>query len=50
MQKFFILMVLLFVCSSCVSRTVTEPDSLTGTGTEVVEDKLIWFWQPEFYR
>jgi len=45
------LIALLLLCSACVSRTYTTPSELTGRETDVITDeKLIWFWQSEFYE
>ncbi len=50
-KKIILLFGLLLVCSSCVSRTVTTPDALTGTRKELTSDKkLIWFWQDDFSK
>jgi hypothetical protein len=49
-KKLFVL-ILLLLCSACVSRTIIAADNLTGEKKEVIKDqKLIWFWQSEFYQ
>ena len=47
-MKILCCILFLILCTSCVSRTVTAPDSLSGTQKEVVKKDLIWFWEAEF--
>jgi hypothetical protein len=46
----FYLSVLMLFCSSCVSRTISEPTGLNEDGRPdpVKETKLIWIWEKEF--
>jgi hypothetical protein len=45
----FFSLLLLLLCSSCVSRTVRSQSDMPGETTkEIVEKKIIWIWDPEF--
>lgn len=46
----FGLAVLLLLCCSCVSRTITEPTGLNegGRPNTVKKTKLIWIWDKDF--
>ncbi len=48
-----LLAVATLLLSSCVSRTVSA-STIDSTGLEgqgkVIEKKIIWIWQPEFYN
>jgi hypothetical protein len=49
-KKLFYLIILLLLCSSCVSRTINKEPGLTG-GNEAkgqYETKLVWFWDKDF--
>ena len=48
-----LLTVVTLVMCSCVSRTVSA-STIDSTGLEgqgkVIEKKIVWIWQPEFYN
>ena len=50
-RKFFYLITVLLLCSSCVSRTTTKEPGLKGdnaTGKANSQTKLVWFWDKDF--
>jgi hypothetical protein len=49
---FICLAVAAILSSGCVRRTVSRYTEYRGTNTkdDVIEDKIIWFWQDEFRR
>ncbi|WP_372807416.1 hypothetical protein [Pontiella sp.] len=49
---FVCLAVVAVLSSGCVRRTVSRYTEYRGTNTkdDVIEDKIIWFWQDEFRR
>ena len=48
-KKILFTFILLLLCSSCVSRTVTAPESMSGSEKDVViSKKLVWFWDKDF--
>ncbi len=42
-----VLMVILMVCSGCVSRTIRSDTGGGGKGT-ITEKSLIWIWEKEY--
>lgn len=54
--SFILATLTLTLFNGCVSRTTTTHDSLLGSASSIEEDgrvtnkKVIWFWQPEFYK
>ena len=46
-KKLFSLMVLLILCSSCVSRTTYKTNVEDGSKSDG-ESKLVWFWNDDF--
>lgn len=49
LKSFFCLTILLLLCCSCVSRTISEPVGPDEDGRATVkETKLIWIWDKEF--
>jgi len=50
-RKFFYLVTVLLLCSSCVSRTTIKEPGLKGGNAEGKansETKLVWFWDKNF--
>ena len=52
-RSIILLAIATFLLSSCVSRTISA-SAVDSTGREsqgkVIEKKIIWIWQPEFYN
>ena len=40
--------VLLLLCSSCVSRTTYEGNGMNGSKKTIDNKELIWFWDKDF--
>ena len=47
-KQLFFTVVLLLLCSSCVSRTTYEGNSMDGSKQPIHDKKLIWFWQDDY--
>jgi hypothetical protein len=51
LRKLFYLIVVLLLCSSCVSRTTYKEPGLKGntaSGKNAGETKIVWFWDKDF--
>jgi len=50
LRKLFYLIVVLLLCSSCVSRTTIKEPGLKGdaSGKGIGETKIVWFWDKDF--
>ena len=50
-RKLVYLIVVLLLCSSCVSRTTYKEPGLKGnteSGKNAGETKIVWFWDKDF--
>jgi hypothetical protein len=49
-KKFIFAVLVLLLCSACVSRTITEPVGLNSgeKGNTVKKTKIIWIWDKEY--
>jgi hypothetical protein len=49
-QKTIIAALLLLLCSSCVSRTISEPVGLNSgeKGKTIKKTKTVWIWDKDF--
>ena len=49
-RSIILLSIVTMLLSSCVSRTVSTSPVREGESGKVIEKKIIWFWQDEFYN
>lgn len=49
-KKFIFAVLLILLCSSCVSRTISEPVGLNSgkTGNTIQKTKIVWIWDKDF--
>lgn len=46
-KKVLLLIGLLLLCSSCVSRTTYQSNDLDGSSKVIEKKELIWFWNQD---